>query len=115
MADNILDEQIYNKDDLELTNYLQEMMDNYSGLLDIDIAFCSELGNVKMTIGDIFKLEKGSVIDLCKPAGDSVEVFINDMIIGKGEVIVHRNNLAIRINEILDSNAIIYYLTKEKS
>lgn len=114
MTNNILDEQMYNGDDLELDNYIQGIMDSYSGLLDIDIAFSSELGNIKMAIGDILKLKKGSVIDLCKPAGDSVEVFVNDMIIGKGEVMVSRNNLAIRINEILDSNAIIYYLTKEK-
>ncbi|MDY5557470.1 FliM/FliN family flagellar motor switch protein, partial [Helicobacter sp.] len=55
----------------------------------------------------------GSIIDLQKPAGESVEIFINGRIIGKGEVMVYEKNLAIRVNEILDSNAIIYYLTRE--
>ena len=48
-----------------------------------------------------------------KPAGESVEIYINGRIVGKGEVMVYEKNLAIRVNEVLDSNAIIYYLTRE--
>ncbi|BAW54603.1 flagellar motor switch protein, partial [Helicobacter pylori] len=36
----------------------------------------------------------------------------NGRVIGKGEVMVFERNLAIRLNEILDSNAIVYYLAK---
>lgn len=112
--DEILDERlVHNPKDIELANYLQEMMDSYSGLLDMDITFKSELGSTTLPIAEILKFEKGTVIDLQKPAGESVEVFVNDRIIGKGEVMVYEKSLAIRINEILDSNAIIYYLTKE--
>lgn len=112
---NILDDRlVHNEKDIELANYLQEMMNSYSGLLDMDIVFRSELGNTKISLEEILKFEKGTVIDLQKPAGESVEVFVNDRIIGKGEVMVYEKSLAIRINEILDSNAIIYYLTKEK-
>ncbi len=112
---NILDDRlVHNEKDIELANYLQEMMNSYSGLLDMDIVFRSELGSTKISLEEILKFEKGTVIDLQKPAGESVEVFVNDRIIGKGEVMVYEKSLAIRINEILDSNAIIYYLTKEK-
>lgn len=115
MADDILDERlVHDKKDIELAKYLQEMMESYSGLLDMEIKFRAELGSTKINIAEILKFEKGTVIDLGKPAGESVEVFVNDRIIGKGEVMVYEKSLAIRINEILDSNAIIYYLTKEK-
>jgi flagellar motor switch protein FliN/FliY len=55
-----------------------------------------------------------SVIYLQKAAGESIDVYINTRIIGKGEVMVYEKNLAIRINEILDANSLIYYLAKEK-
>jgi flagellar motor switch protein FliN/FliY len=71
------------------------------------------LGETTMTIREILHLEKGSVIDLDKPAGESVEVYVNGRIVGKGEVMVYEKNLAIRINEVLDSNAALYYLAKE--
>ncbi len=85
----------------------------YNGLHDMDIELDSMLGETTMTIREILHLEKGSVIDLDKPAGESVEVYVNGRIVGKGEVMVYEKNLAIRINEVLDSNAALYYLAKE--
>lgn len=85
----------------------------YEDILDIGVDFISELGTTNMSIQEILKLEKGSVIDLEKPAGESVELYINNRIFGKGEVMVYEKNLAIRINEILDSKSVIQYFKKE--
>jgi flagellar motor switch protein FliN/FliY len=93
-------------------NELQWM--DYEGLLDMEVEFVSDLGETELSIADILKLEKGSVIDLHKPAGESVESYVNGRIIGKGEVMVYEKNLAIRINEVLDSSAVLYYLSKER-
>ena len=87
---------------------------DYSGLLDMDVFLEAELGRSSLSLREVLKLEKGSVIDLNKAAGESVEVYVNSRIIGKGEVMVYEKNLAIRLNEILDSNAILYYLSKEE-
>ena len=97
----------------ELSGYLQEIIKNYSGLLDMEVVFTAELGSALKPLSEILRLEKGSIIDLQKPAGESVETFVNGRMVGKGEVMVYEKNLAIRINEILDSNAIIYYLTRD--
>lgn len=80
----------------------------------MDVDLVADLGQTNSTLRDILNLEKGSVIDLEKPAGESVEVYINGRIIGKGEVMVFEKNLAIRINEILDSSAVLYFFSKEK-
>jgi flagellar motor switch protein FliN/FliY len=87
---------------------------DYSGLLDMEVEFVSDLGETELSIGEILKLTKGSIIDLKKPAGESVESYVNGRILGKGEVMVYEKNLAIRINEILDSSAVLYHLSKEK-
>lgn len=87
---------------------------NYSGLLDMEVEFISDLGETELSIAEILKLEKGSIIDLKKPAGESVESYVNGRILGKGEVMVYEKNLAIRINEILDSSAVLYHLSKER-
>lgn len=85
----------------------------YEGLQDMEIEFIAELGQTQLTLKEILALSKGSVIDLNKPAGESVESYVNGRIIGKGEVMVYEKNLAIRINEVLDSTGVIYYLSKE--
>ena len=87
---------------------------NYSGLLDMEVEFTSDLGETEISVSELLKLSKGYIIDLKKPAGESVESYINGRILGKGEVMVYEKNLAIRINEILDSSAVLYYLSKEK-
>ena len=87
---------------------------DYSGLLDMEVEFISDLGETEATIGEILKYEKGTIIDLKKPAGESVESYVNGRILGKGEVMVYEKNLAIRINEILDSSAVLYHLGKER-
>jgi len=87
---------------------------DYEGLLDMEVEFVADLGETTLSVAEILKLEKGSVIDLNKPAGESVESYVNGRIIGKGEVMVYEKNLAIRINEVLDSSAVLYYLSKER-
>jgi flagellar motor switch protein FliN/FliY len=87
---------------------------DFKRLLDIEVEITSYLGETELTLDEILHLDVGSVIDLQKPAGESVETYVNGRIIGKGEVMVYEKNLAIRINEILDADAVIYYLSKEK-
>ena len=115
-GESILDKQrIHTPKEIELATYLEDMMQNYNGLLDMEVLFEAELGSTKLPLNEILRFEKGSIIDLGKPARESIETFVNGRVIGKGEVMVYEKNLAIRINEILDSNAIVYYLTREKA
>ena len=86
---------------------------SYDELMDISVDFIAELGTTTVSINELLKFEAGSVIDLEKPAGESVELYINNRIFGKGEVMVYEKNLTIRINEILDSKSVIQYFKKE--
>lgn len=92
---------------------IDALIPDYEHLIDTEVEFESDLGRVEMTLREILNLQKGSVIDLKKPAGESAEVYINGRIIGKGEVMVYEKNLAIRLNEVLEANSLVYYLTKE--
>ncbi len=95
---------------------LEELqLDNYDKLADISVTLVTDLGATTILTSEFLKLKKGSVLDLQKPAGESVEIYVNNKIVGKGEVMVYEDNLAVRINEILDSNSIIQYFKKEPS
>jgi flagellar motor switch protein FliN/FliY len=92
-----------------------DQIENYEKLADISVELVTDLGFTTIRTREFLKLKKGSVLDLQKPAGESVEIYINKKIVGKGEVMVYEENLAVRINEILDSNTIIQYFKKEPS
>ena len=57
---------------IELASYLEDMMANYEGLLDMKVLFSADLGTTQIPLNEILKYEKGSTIDLQKPAGASV-------------------------------------------
>ena len=103
----------YNNEDITYNANEELAWMDYSGLLDMEVEFVSDLGETELSVAEILKLEKGSIVDLKKPAGESVETYVNGRILGKGEVMVYEKNLAIRINEVLDSGAVLYYLSKE--
>ncbi len=109
MAESTIDALELNDEELEELAWM-----DYDGLLDMQVEFIADLGQTTLSIREILALQKGSVIDLGKPAGESVEAYVNNRIIGKGEVMVYEKNLAIRINEVLDSTSVIYYLSKER-
>jgi flagellar motor switch protein FliN/FliY len=70
-------------------------------LKDVDLNVKIELGRTKMLIEDVLRLTEGSVVELDKLAGDPVDVFVNDQLIARGEVLVLNDNFCVRINEII--------------
>ena len=95
-------------------NEIENKSTNYDKLIDVSVTLVTELGSTNITMRDFLQLKTGTVLDLKKPAGESVELYVNKKIVGRGEVMVYEENLAIRINEILDSDALIQYFKKER-
>ena len=69
-------------------------------LNDVDLGVKIELGRTKMLIEDVLRLGDGSVVELDKIAGDPVDVFANDRLIARGEVLVLNDTFCVRINEV---------------
>ena len=70
-------------------------------LRDVDLNVKIELGRARMLVEDVLKLSEGSVVELDKLAGDPVDVFVNDRLVARGEVLVLNDNFCVRINEIV--------------
>ena len=69
---------------------------------DVDLHVSVELGRTEMLVEDILRLSEGSVVELDKLAGDPVDVFVNQRLVARGEVLVLNDNFCIRISEIVD-------------
>ena len=70
-------------------------------LRDVDLNVKIELGRSRMLVEDVLKLVEGSVVELDKLAGDPVDVFVNDRLVARGEVLVLNDNFCVRVNEII--------------
>ena len=58
---------------------------NIDSLLDVSVEISVEIGRTKLTIGELLSLSKGSIIELNRVAGESVDIFVNEKLLGKGE------------------------------
>lgn len=70
-------------------------------LRDVELNVKIELGRSRMFVEDVLKLGEGSVVELDKLAGDPVDVFVNDRLVARGEVLVLNDNFCVRVNEIV--------------
>ncbi len=68
---------------------------------DVDLHVMVELGRTEMLVEDVLKLNSGSVVELDKLAGDPVDVYVNQRLVARGEVLVLNDNFCIRISEIV--------------
>ena len=74
---------------------------NMEFLLDIPLEVTVELGRTKMLINDMLKLGQGSVIELTKIAGESLEILANQKPIARGEVVVVNEKYGVRLTEVI--------------
>ncbi|HNO77925.1 MAG TPA: flagellar motor switch protein FliN [Phycisphaerae bacterium] len=82
------------------TEYTQPL----SLLHDVQLHVKIELGRTRMFVEDVLRLSEGSVVELDRLAGDPVDVFVNDRLIARGEVLVLNDNFCIRVSEIVSNS-----------
>ena len=80
---------------------VQEKPRNIEFIMDIPLRLSVELGRTKVLVGDLLRMSHGSVIELDKVAGESVEVLVNGKLIANGEVVLVNDRLGIRLTDIV--------------
>ncbi len=83
---------------------------NMDSLLDVSVEISVEIGRTKISIGELLALSKGSVVELNRLAGESVDVYVNEKLLGKGEIVVVNERLGVRVTEIVTPKEMVQKL-----
>ena len=70
-------------------------------VMDIPVSLSVELGQTQLEVRDVLNLAAGSVIELNRLQEEPVDVRINGRLIAKGEIVLVKNNLAVKISELV--------------
>ena len=81
---------------------LQDEMD-LDVLQNIPVTLSVEVGRTGMQIRDLLKLSEGSVIELDRVAGESIDILVNNTVIARGEVVVVNERYGVRLTQVLDA------------
>jgi flagellar motor switch protein FliN/FliY len=75
-------------------------------LLDLSLPISIELGRTSMTVQEILRLGRGSVIQLDRLAGEPIDIYVGDRRFAEGEVVVLGEHFGVRITRVLANPAI---------
>jgi flagellar motor switch protein FliN/FliY len=70
-------------------------------ILDIPLTLTCELGRSKMLISELLQLGQGSVLELSKLAGEPMDIYVNQRLIARGEVVVVNEKFGVRLTDIV--------------
>lgn len=79
----------------------EEHKDNLDFILELPLEISVELGRKKIQIKDLLKLGQGSVVELNKMAGEPAEIYVNQKLMAKGEVVVVNEKFGVKLSEII--------------
>jgi len=74
---------------------------NLGILMDVPVGLTVELGSCQLPMREVLQLGVGSVVQLDKIADAPVELYINQKLVGRGEVVVVENRFGIKITELV--------------
>ncbi len=70
-------------------------------ILDIPLNLTVELGRCRMLINELLQLGQGSVVELQKIAGEPMDIYVNNRLIARGEVVVINEKFGVRLTDII--------------
>jgi flagellar motor switch protein FliN/FliY len=68
---------------------------------DVQVKVQAVLGRARMPIGELLRLKKGMVVELDRRVGEPVDIYVNDRLIARGEVVMIDNSLGVTLTEIV--------------
>lgn len=99
MSEDVKDLNMEDFGSEEISQRAQQRDVNF--ILDVPLELTVVIGRTKILIQELLQLGQGSVIALEKLAGEPMEVYVNDRLVGRGEVVVVNEKFGIRVTDII--------------
>ncbi|WP_332687646.1 flagellar motor switch protein FliN [Devosia sp.] len=70
-------------------------------VFDVPVRVSVVLGRTKMAVSELLRLDTGTVIELDRQVGEAVEIFVNDRLVARGEIVLVESKLGVTMTEII--------------
>jgi len=71
---------------------------------DIPVQITVVLGRTNMQVNQLLKLGRGAVIELDKKVGEPIDIFVNNRLVARGEVVVVEERIGVTMTEIIKAD-----------
>jgi len=70
-------------------------------VFDVPVQVSAVLGRARMEIGDLLKLGPGTVLELDRKVGEAIDIYVNNRLVARGEVVLVEEKLGVTMTEII--------------
>src|SRR3569833_284114 len=70
-------------------------------VFDVPVTVSAVLGKSAMEVSQLLKLGKGTVVELDRKVGEAIDIYVNDRLVARGEVVLVEDRLGITMTEII--------------
>jgi flagellar motor switch protein FliN/FliY len=85
-------------DDSELMN---RGAADLEAVFDAPVKVSAVLGRARMEVGELLKLGPGAVLELDRKVGEAIDIYVNDRLVARGEVVLVEDKLGVTMTEII--------------
>lgn len=95
-------------DDMPLAPHDQDMPDrsaaDLEAMFDVPVQVSAVLGRCKVDVGDLLRLGPGTVLELDRKVGEAIDIYVNNRLVARGEVVLVEEKLGVTMTEIIKAD-----------
>ena len=70
-------------------------------VFDVPVTVSAVLGKSGMEVSQLLKLSKGTIVELDRKVGEAIDIYVNDRLVARGEVVLVEDKLGVTMTEII--------------
>jgi len=74
-------------------------------VFDVPVTVSAVLGKSGMEVSQLLKLGKGTIIELDRKVGEAIDIYVNDRLVARGEVVLVEDRLGVTMTEIIKAGS----------
>ncbi len=70
-------------------------------VFDVPVSISAVLGRASMSVAQLLQLQSGSVLELDRKVGEAIDIYVNNRLVARGEVVIVDERLGVTMTEII--------------
>src|SRR5881409_1044010 len=91
-----IDDLFYNEDE-----QASRIASDLEAVFDVPVQVSAVLGRSKMDVSELLKLGPGTVLELDRRVGEAIDIYVNNRLVARGEVVLVEDKLGVTMTEII--------------
>ena len=96
-ADTPVTHDVGYRDDEQISRVAADL----EAVFDVPVQVSAVLGRSRMEVGELLKLGPGTVLELDRRVGEAIDIYVNNRLVARGEVVLVEDKLGVTMTEII--------------